>query len=139
MRQQFWIPQGKSLTRKIINNCLYCKRGRTEPKVPVMADLPRERLAIFEPPFTNTGVDYFGPVSVKRGRSTEKRWGCIFTCLFFFNLFLYKITLLTLLTVRAKYITRQYSILPTIQCLLVTYTCLLTIQDSTYNSIHTRQ
>ena len=36
--------------------------------------------------------------------------------------FICKITLLTLLTVRAKYITRQYHILPTIQCLLVTYT-----------------
>ena len=46
-----------------------------------MADLPRERLALFEPPSTNTGVDYFGPMSVKRGRSTEKRWGCIFICL----------------------------------------------------------
>ena len=39
--------------------------------------------------------------------------------IFFFFLFIFffivcKITLLTLLTVRAKYITRQYSILPTI-------------------------
>ena len=33
-----------------------------------------------------------------------------------------KITLLTLLTVRARYITRQYNILPTIQCLLATHT-----------------
>ena len=33
-----------------------------------------------------------------------------------------KNTLLTLLTVRAKYITRQYHILPRTQCLLVTYT-----------------
>ena len=81
VRQQFWIPQGKSLARKIVNDCLLCRRRRTKPKVPVMADLPRERLALFEPPFTNTGVDYFGPMNVKKGRSTEKRWGCIFTCL----------------------------------------------------------
>lgn len=46
-----------------------------------MASLPKERLALCEPPFTNTGVDYFGPMNVKRGRVTEKRWGCIFTCL----------------------------------------------------------
>ena len=46
-----------------------------------MASLPREQLALYKPPFTNTGVDYFGPISVKRGRVTEKRWGCIFTCL----------------------------------------------------------
>ena len=46
-----------------------------------MASLPREQLALCKPPFTNTGVDYFGPISVKRGRVTEKKWGCIFTCL----------------------------------------------------------
>ena len=48
---------------------------------PLMASLPKERLALCEPPFTHTGLDYFGPTNVKRGRVTEKRWGCIFTCL----------------------------------------------------------
>ena len=46
-----------------------------------MASLPKERLALCEPSFTNTGVDYFSPMNVKRGRVTETRWGCIFTCL----------------------------------------------------------
>ena len=81
MRQQFWIPRGKSFTRKIIHDCLYCNRRRAKPEIPVMASLPRERLAFSEPPFTNTGVDYFGPMNVKKGRVTEKRWGCLFTCL----------------------------------------------------------
>mgnify|MGYP000718925617 FL=1 len=67
VRQQFWIPQGKSLARKIVNDCLYCRRSRTEPKVLVMADLPRERLALLEHPFTNTGMDFFGPMNVKKG------------------------------------------------------------------------
>ncbi len=31
-----------------------------------MADLPRDRVAAGEPPFTNTGVDVFGPFLVKR-------------------------------------------------------------------------
>ena len=47
----------------------------------MMVQLPREQRALCEPPFTNTGVDYFGPMNVKRGRVTEKRWGCLFTCL----------------------------------------------------------
>ena len=46
-----------------------------------MASLLKERLALCEPPFIHTGLDYFGPIKVKRGRVTEKRWGCIFTCL----------------------------------------------------------
>ena len=35
--------------------------------MPVMADLPRERLALLEHPFTNTGMDFFGPMNVKKG------------------------------------------------------------------------
>ena len=81
VRQTFWISRGKSFVRKIINECLHCKRKRAKPNTPVMASLPKERLALCEPPFTNTGVDYFGPMNVKRGRVTEKRWGCLFTCL----------------------------------------------------------
>ncbi len=33
-----------------------------------MADLPEES------PFTNVGVDYCGPIEVKRGRSREMLW-----------------------------------------------------------------
>ncbi|XP_074649023.1 uncharacterized protein LOC141904336 [Tubulanus polymorphus] len=40
-----------------------------------MADLPKERLAADKPPFSNTGVDYFGPFDVKAGRSVAKRYG----------------------------------------------------------------
>ena len=46
-----------------------------------MADLPVERLAYQSPPFTNTGVDYFHQFYVTVRRTTEKRWGFLFTCL----------------------------------------------------------
>ena len=46
-----------------------------------MADLPKERTATTDPPFTFVGVDYFGPMNVKFRRGSTKRYGCIFTCL----------------------------------------------------------
>lgn len=46
-----------------------------------MADLPIERLLPDLPPVTNVGVDYFGPLEVKRGRSLCKRYGVIFPVL----------------------------------------------------------
>jgi hypothetical protein len=46
-----------------------------------MADLPRERLQSDQPPFSQVGMDYFGPFELKQGRSAIKRYGVIFTCL----------------------------------------------------------
>ena len=46
-----------------------------------MADLPEERVVPDLPPFTNVGVDYFGPVDMKRGRNIIKRYGVVFTCM----------------------------------------------------------
>jgi len=46
-----------------------------------MSNLPSTRLSVGNPPFYSTGIDYFGPMTVKVGRSRQKRWGCLFTCL----------------------------------------------------------
>ena len=60
-----------------------------KPQPELMADLPQERLSYLQPPFSFTGVDYFGPVTVKqvyRTRSLSrhnKRYVCLFTCLTF--------------------------------------------------------
>ena len=46
-----------------------------------MADLPPDRVTRGGAAFANTGLDYFGPMTVKVGRRNEKRYGCLFTCL----------------------------------------------------------
>lgn len=45
-----------------------------------MADLPKQGLTSYEPPFSYTGVDFFSPFYVKRGCGSNMVYGCLFTC-----------------------------------------------------------
>ena len=49
--------------------------------MPMMSDLQVLRIEDNVTPFTYTGVDYFGPFSIKLFQRTVKRWICLFTCL----------------------------------------------------------
>ena len=81
LREKFWIPKATSAIRKLISRCTVCRRLKGRVGEQKMANLPEDRLTPDQPPFTNVGVDYFGPFEVKRGRSTVKRYGVMFTCL----------------------------------------------------------
>jgi transposase InsO family protein len=81
LRQKWWICQACSLVRRIINKCFTCRKGHATLLHQQMASLPPYRVVAYEPPFTYVGADMFGPILVKQGRSTIKRWGCIFTCM----------------------------------------------------------
>lgn len=80
-RQRFYIPQLRSLVKKVSRECQICKIRRSTPKVPQMAPLPPSRLSSYVRPFSYVGLDYFGPLQVKVGRSLVKRWVALFTCL----------------------------------------------------------
>ena len=81
IQQQYAIVKLRPTLRSIVSRCITCRKRKAETLAPMMSDLPRERLAYREPPFRNTGIDYFGPIYVSVKRSTEKRWGFLFTCL----------------------------------------------------------
>ena len=81
LRQLYWIIKGRSAVRRVISSCFPCKRRGAVRGEQLMADLPKERLMSGDPPFTYVGVDYFGPLYVRQGRSNVKRYGCLFTCL----------------------------------------------------------
>ena len=80
-RKTFWIVAGRNLTKKTIRNCFKCRRLNARRMNQLMAPLPKSRLVPFKPPFTFSGVDFLGPLAVKWGRGTAKRWVCLFTCL----------------------------------------------------------
>ena len=80
-RKMFWILGGRGLAKNIIRNCFKCCRLNERPMKQVMAPLPKGRLQLYKPPFPFSGVNFFGPLMVKWGRGSTKRWGCLFTCL----------------------------------------------------------
>ena len=81
LRQKYWILCAATAARSIIAKCVICRRHRAKTGDQKMADLPIDRVTPDEAPFNRTGVDYFGPIEVKRGRVTVKRYGAIFTCM----------------------------------------------------------
>ena len=80
LRKRFWIPRLGTLIKNIVSKCVLCRRYRLTYCSQKMADLPASRVVPDHAPFTNSGMDYFGPFHVKRGRVTIKRYGVLFTC-----------------------------------------------------------
>ncbi len=79
-RQNVWILRGRSLVRQILSKCVSCRRRNVPSLQKVMAGFPKERLMPYQPPFTYTGLDYFGTFYMKKRRSKVKVYGCIFVC-----------------------------------------------------------
>ena len=81
IQQEYAIVKLKPTLRSIVSRCIICRKRKAKTLAPMMSDLPRERLAYKDPPFSNTEIDYFGPLYVSVKRFPEKRWGFLFTCL----------------------------------------------------------
>ena len=80
VRQRFWIPRLRQLSRKTIRHCLACQKMNNLPyKYPTMNDLPERRVRKSRP-FQHVGIDYFGPLSAERNENTIKVYGLIMTC-----------------------------------------------------------
>ncbi|GBP84154.1 hypothetical protein EVAR_36670_1 [Eumeta japonica] len=77
-RQRYYITRIRT-ARDIIRRCIPCRIKRASPPH-LHGDHLSNRLAHHRRPFTYTGIDYFGPLTVKIGRTTNKRY-VVFTCL----------------------------------------------------------
>ncbi|XP_073835298.1 uncharacterized protein isoform X2 [Musca autumnalis] len=78
---KFWVPSLRRLLNSIQSRCQVCRIRRSKPCQPQMGLLPIDRVTPYVRPFTYTGLDYFGPVTVTIRRQREKRWVALFTCL----------------------------------------------------------
>lgn len=81
LRRKFWIVKGNALARKITNSCFICCKIQAKPMNQIMGELPAARISGDLPAFSHIGIDFFGPFIVTVGRRTEKRYGCIFSCM----------------------------------------------------------
>ena len=81
VRKKYYIIKANAMVRKIVRNCIICRKVQGKPLSQQMADLPSARIIGDTPAFCNVGVDYFGPFSVTNGRKVEKRYGVVFSCM----------------------------------------------------------
>ena len=76
----YWIPKARSAVKKIVYRCAFCRNRRANPRPPKMAELPKDRFDTSRP-FARVGIDFFGPLTVRKFRRTEKRYVLLITCL----------------------------------------------------------
>ena len=81
----FHIINGPKTIRNMIKNCTLCRKLRANVMSQQMSDLPQDRLEEVSP-FTNAGLDVFGPYFVHDGKTTrrtvatKKVWVLIIVC-----------------------------------------------------------
>ena len=80
LKERFWMPRARATVKKLIWQCARCRNRRAAPTYPKMADLPKERFDTSRP-FSSVGLDFLGPIQVRKFRKTEKRYILLVTCL----------------------------------------------------------
>ncbi|XP_025420904.1 uncharacterized protein LOC112691007 [Sipha flava] len=84
LQRKFWILSARQAIRSRLRLCMPCYRTPPRSVQPKMATLPKYRVQQIKP-FSVTGVDYAGPITLKgqRGQSSPRRNAYI--CLFVYT------------------------------------------------------
>ena len=64
IRSRFWISNLQRMVKSVCFKCVTCKRKFQRLSGQFMSNLPLERLQP-SPPFSNVGVDFFGPFTIR--------------------------------------------------------------------------
>ncbi|XP_065088428.1 uncharacterized protein LOC135709910 [Ochlerotatus camptorhynchus] len=82
LRQRYWIIGARNMAKRVVHTCVTCFRARPRMLEQFMAELPASRTTASRP-FTITGVDYWGPISLKpihRRAAPGKAYVAVFIC-----------------------------------------------------------
>ncbi|KAL0849262.1 hypothetical protein ABMA28_013591 [Loxostege sticticalis] len=86
IRETVWPVNGRRLARRVVNNCVRCRRVVGKTLYPKMGNLPAQRITPGYP-FMSVGLDYAGPFYIlnRKGRGSRliKCYLCLFICLRF--------------------------------------------------------
>ena len=74
IRGTYWISPGRETVKKIAWQCVLCRKFEGKPfTTPKDSPLPVSRVSD-KPPFTNTGMDFAGPIYVLNTQPTQKAY-----------------------------------------------------------------
>lgn len=83
LSSRYWIVSAREAIREWEKECKLCRRRKVTPAKQIMAPLPELRTRKSLRAFSQTSVDFGGPFYTKqgRGKTRQKRYLCLFTCL----------------------------------------------------------
>ena len=76
-RKKYWIIAGINTVKYYLKSYVTCIKKHSRAIPQLMGEHPVSRAATWEPAFSHTGIDYFGPFRTTTGtrNKTTKRWG----------------------------------------------------------------
>lgn len=84
IRSAYWILGAKNLVKRHVRKCVKCIRYKADQTNQLMGSLPAVRVTPARP-FSRSGVDYAGPISLRttkgRGHRAYKGYICLFICM----------------------------------------------------------
>ena len=83
VREKYWVIQGKSCAKDVVNNCLFCARMIARPYKLPLPPLHPSRSSQHQRPlraFQEIGIDFCGPFKVAVGRSLQNRYALVLAC-----------------------------------------------------------
>ena len=81
LRNRFWVLKGFATVRKILKQCIICKK-RNERPIKLNQSCYRDfRSSPPQVPFSSVFIDYIGPINVRVPEGVKKVWLLIITCL----------------------------------------------------------
>lgn len=83
VRLEYWPLNVKNMARTTVHKCITCYRAKPKLATQLMGNLPKDRVQPSRP-FSVSGVDYLGPITVKSGYTRKspamKAYVAVFVC-----------------------------------------------------------